>query len=171
MEANSFTVQLDEIRQEEFYGLAASYSAIVIQHEILPASTSLLERFKWPLIGSLAAIALIVILTSAFCLLKNHSNSGVSVNINNAAYSSHDSPVCTEAIVNQANPIIIPSCPAAIEIQDDAPVQDTPPDYYSTVDIKAILAISPRDRNAFERRAVTQHMAKLEENPLPQNQA
>ena len=146
-------------------------SKINSETSILPASTSLLERFKWPLIGSLAAIALIIILTSAICLLKNHSNSGVSVNINNAATSSNDSPVCTEAVVNQANPVIIPSCPAAVEIQDDAPVQDAPPDYYSTVDIKAILAIPTQDRNAFERRAVTQHMAKLEENPLPQNQA
>ena len=34
MEASSFIVQLDEVRQEEFYGLATSCSAIPIQHEI-----------------------------------------------------------------------------------------------------------------------------------------
>ena len=72
--------------------------------------------------------------------------------------------------VCQANPIIIPSCPAAAEIQDDVQFQDAPPDYYSTVDINSILAMKPEDRNAFERRAVTQHSLRMEGNPLPQNQ-
>merc|ERR1712030_164019 len=88
-------------------------------------------------------IIMIIILTSAVILLKNHSRSGVSVNITNAATSSNESPVCTEVIVNQANPIIIPSCPAAAEIQDDVQFQDAPPDYYSTVDINSILAMKP----------------------------
>ena len=140
-------------------------SEVLSETNILPSSPSL-----WPLIGTGAAIVMIIILTSSIILLKNHSNSGVSVNITNAATSSNDSPVCTEAVVNQANPIIIPSCPAAVEIRDDAPVQDAPPDYYSTVDINSILAMKPEDRNAFERRAVTQHSIRMEENPLPQNQ-
>ena len=146
-------------------------SEINSETSILPAPTSLWEKFKWPLIGSLAAIALIIILTSAICLLKNHSNSGVSVNINNAASSTNNSPTCNEAIVYQENPVIIPSCPAAIETQDAAPLQDAPPDYYSTVDINALLAIPIHDRNAFESRAVTQHMAKLEANHPLQIQA
>ena len=89
------------------------------------------------------------------------------------ATSSNESPVCTEANVNQANPIILPSCPEAAEIQnenEEMHIQDAPPDYYSTMDINAILAVKPGDRNAFERRAVAQHSLRLDENPLPQNQ-
>ena len=128
---------------------------------------------KWPLIGTGAAIILVIILISAFILIKNHSSSGVSVTIQNAATSSNDSPVCTEANVTQADPIILPSCPEAAEIPNGANemhIQDAPPDYYSTLDINAILSVKPGDRNAFERRAVAQHSLRLDENPLPQNQ-
>ena len=45
-----------------------------------------------------------------------------------------------------------------------------PPDYYSSLDINATLAVKPGDRNAFEKRAVTQHSLRMEENPHPQNQ-
>ena len=145
-------------------------SEVLSETNILPSAPSLLDKLKWPLIGTGAAIVMIIILTSAIILLKNHSSSGVSVNITNAATSSNESPVCTEAFVNQANPIIIPSCPAAAENQDDVHFQDAPLDYYSTVDIYSILAMKPEDRNAFERRAVTQQSIRMEENPLPQNQ-
>ena len=142
---------------------------VFVKSEILSEPT-LIDMLKWPLIGTGAAIILIIILISAFILIKNHSSGGVSVTISNAATSSNESPVCTEAIVNQANPIILPSCPAAAEIQDEVQFQDAPPDYYSTVDINSILAMKPGDRNAFERRAVTQHSLRMEGNPLPQNQ-
>ena len=49
-------------------------------------------------------------------------------------------------------------------------LQDAPPDYYSTMDIDAILAIKPKDRNAFKRRAIAQHSLKMKDNPLPQIQ-
>ena len=65
------------------------------------------------------------------------------------------------------------TCPDAAEIQDgpgEVHLQDAPPDYYSTLDIDAILSVKPKDRNAFERRAVAQHSLKLKDNPLPQNQ-
>ena len=87
--------------------------------------------------------------------------------------SSNNSKICTEATTFQAEPIILPSCPAAADVQtgpSELHSQDAPPDYYSTVDINAILAVNPKDRNAFERRAVAQHSQKLKDNPLLQNQ-
>ena len=135
-------------------------SEILSDTHITPSAPSLINMLKWPLIGTGAAVILVILLTSAVLLIKNWSSSGVSVSITNAATSSSESPVCTEAVINQANPIILPSAPAEI--------QDAPPDYYSTLDINAILAVDPGDRNAFERRAVIQHSMKREENPLPQ---
>ena len=127
----------------------------------LPASTSLLERIKWPLIGSLAAITFLIFLgLIVICLLKNHSNSGVSVTITNAATSNNDSPICNESVVT-------PSCPTAIQIQGNDPVQEAPPAYYSTVDINRLLDIPIANRNAFETRAVLRHMAEMQEKSLP----
>ena len=127
----------------------------------LPASTSLLERIKWPLIGSLAAITFLIFLgLIIICLLKNHSNSGVTVTISNAATSKNDSPICNEAVAT-------PSCPTAIQIQGNDPVQEAPPAYYSTVDINRLLGIPIADRNAFETRAVMRHMAEMQGKSLP----
>ena len=130
----------------------------------LPASTSLLERIKWPLIGSLAANTFLIFLgLIVICLLKNHSNSGVSVTISNAATSNNDSPICNESVV-------APSCPTAFQIQENAPIQDAPPAYHSALDIKRLLDIPTADRNPFETKAVITHKTKLQSNPtnLPQ---
>ena len=148
-------------------------SEISSEPHFTPTTSTLLALLKWPLIGTGAAIILIIIFISAIKLIKNHSNSGVSVTIQNSATSSNNSPTCTEATAFQAEPIILPSCPAAAEVQtgpSELHLQDAPPDYYSTVDIDAILAVKPKDRNAFERRAVAQHSLKLKDNPRPQNQ-
>ena len=127
----------------------------------LPASTSLLEKIKWPLIGSLAAITSLIFLgLIIICLLKNKSNSGVSVTISNAATSKNDSPICN-------NVAVTPSAPPAIQVQRNVPVQEAPPSYYSAVDIDRLLSIPIAERNALETRAVMRHMAKIQEKSLP----
>ena len=124
-------------------------------------TTPLLERIKWPLIGSLAAVAVMIFLGLIFiCMLKNHSNSGAQITITNAATSNNDSPICNEAVVT-------PSCPTAIQIQENDPVQEAPPAYYSTVDINRLLGIPIANRNAFETRAVMRHMAEMQGKSLP----
>ena len=142
-------------------------SEILSETHITPSAPSLINMLKWPLIGTGAAVILVILLTSAVLLIKNRSSSGVSVTITNAATSSSESPVCTGAVTNQANPIILPSAPEEIQ-EEEAQFQDAPPDYYSTLDINAILAVQPEDRNTFERRAANQHSKKLKENlPTP----
>ena len=144
-------------------------SEILSDTHITPSAPSLINMLKWPLIGTGAAVILVILLTSAVILIKNRSSSGVSVTITNAATSSSESPVCPEANINQANPIILPSAPAEIQ-EEEIQFQDAPPDYYSTVDIHAILAVKPEDQNAFERRAANQHSRRQQENHLTQNQ-
>merc|ERR1712030_195270 len=90
------------------------------------------------------------------CMLKNHSNSGASIIINNAATSNNDSPICNETVVT-------PSCPTASQIQEVVPVQDAPPAYHSTVDISKILDIPIADRNPFETRRALRHLAENNE--------
>ena len=46
-----------------------------------------------------------------------------------------------------------------LQIQEEAQVNDAPPDYYSTVDINTILAIPPAERNAFETREAIRHLS------------
>merc|ERR1712030_246179 len=105
-------------------------------------------------IGSLAAITFLIFLgLIIICLLKNNTKSGVSVTISNEATSKNDSPICN-------NVAVTPSCPPAIQIQRNDPVQESPPAYYSTVDINRLLVIPIADRNAFETRAVMRHMAE-----------
>ena len=143
-------------------------SEVLSEPHLTPTAPTLIDLLKWPLIGTGAAIILIIILISAIKLIKNHSNSGVSVTIQNSATSSNNSPTCTEATAFQAEPVILPSCPAAADVQtgpSELHSQDAPPDYYSTVDINAILAVNPKDRNTFERRAVVQHSQRLKITP------
>ena len=144
-------------------------SEILSETHITPSAPSLINMLKWPLIGTGAAVILAIILISAFILIKNRSSSGVTVTITNAATSLSESPVCTDANINQANPVILPSAPAEIQ-EEELQFQDAPQDYYSTVDINAILAVKPGDQNAFERRAANQHSRRMQENPLPQDQ-
>ena len=92
-------------------------SEILSEPHFTPTAPTLLDLLKWPLIGTGAAIILIIILITGIKLIKNHSNSGVSVTIQNSATSSNNSPTCTEATAFQAEPIILPSCPAAAEVQ------------------------------------------------------
>ena len=134
-----------------------------------PTSTSFLEKMKWPLIGTLAAIASLIFIGLVFiCQLKNPSSSGVSVEINNAATSNNESPICTSEVSNQYNQYYTPSLPSAPQFQEEAPVQDAPPNYYSTVDIKKILAIPPAQRNPFETQEVIKYMAEQEGSSAPQ---
>ena len=60
-----------------------------------------------------------------------------------------------------------PSCPTAIQIQENDPVQEAPPAYYSTVDINRLLDIPIADRDAFETIAVLRHLAEKQEKSLP----
>merc|ERR1712030_250236 len=84
----------------------------------MPGSTSLLEKIKWPLIGSLAAVTFLIFLgLIIICLLKNNTTSGISVTISNEANSKNDSPVCN-------NIAVTPSAPPAIQIQRNDPVQE-----------------------------------------------
>ena len=138
-------------------------NAVLIRSEIssephfTPTTSTLLDLLKWPLIGTGALIILLIILVTGIKLIRNHSNSGVSVTIQNSATLSNNSPICTEATTFQTEPVVLPPCPAAENIQvvpGEMHLQDAPPDYYSTVDINAILAVNPKDRNAFERKAV-----------------
>ena len=46
-----------------------------------------------------------------------------------------------------------------LQVQEGAQMFDTPPDYYSTVDINSILEIPPEDRNAFETREAIRHLS------------
>ena len=87
------------------------------------------------------------------CMLKNHSNSGAQITINNAATSNNESPICNETVVT-------PPCPSAPKIQEEVPIQDAPPAYHSTVDINKILNIPIPDRNAFETRRALRHLAE-----------
>ena len=78
----------------------------------LPASTSFLERMKWPIIGSLAAIASLIFIGLLYiCQLKNPNSGGVQVEINNAASSNNESPSCSREVANQINIPILPSAP------------------------------------------------------------
>ena len=78
----------------------------------LPASTSFLERMKWPIIGSLAAIASLIFIGLIYiCQLKNPKSGGVSVEIHNAASSNNESPSCSRDVANQINIPILPSAP------------------------------------------------------------
>ena len=148
-------------------------SEISSEPHFTSTTSTLLDLLKWPLIGTGSAIILLIILVTGIKLIRSHSNSGVSVTIQNSATSSNESPICTEATTFQSEPVVLPSCPDAENIQvvpGEMHLQDAPPDYYFTVDINAILAVNPKDRNAFERRAVVQHSQKLKDNPLLQNQ-
>ena len=129
----------------------------------LPKSTSLLERIKWPFIGSLAAVTILIFIgLIAICLLKNNTKSGVTVTVSNEATSKNDSPVCN-------NVAVVPSAPPAIQIQNIAPIQEAPPAYHSTVDIKRLLSIPVANRDAFETRAVMRHLRMQEKSKiLPQ---
>ena len=123
-------------------------SEILSEPHFTPTAPTLLDLLKWSLIGRGAAILMIIILISAIKLIKNHSNSGVPVTIQNSAMSSNNSPTCTEATAFQAEPNILPACPVAADVQtgpSELHPQDAPPDYYSTVDINAILAVNPKD--------------------------
>ena len=76
-------------------------SNIEFEEKILPASTSFLEKMKWPIIGSLAAITLLTSMGLIYvCQLKNPTKGGVTVEINNAANSNNESPSCTREVAN-----------------------------------------------------------------------
>jgi hypothetical protein len=98
LKVNCDSVKLHSSRTEEIH--LSQYRMEIIEHHLeekkininstifvksnidseqnsLPATTSLLERIKWPLIGSLAAIAFLIFFgLLIICLLKNISDSG-----------------------------------------------------------------------------------------------
>ena len=116
-----------------------------------PVNTPLLERIKWPLIGSLSAIAFIILLgIICTCLLKTKSTGGVNLTVTNTATSNNDSPMCNSSLV-------APSCPSAFQILENAPAEGLPPPYHTAVDINRLLAIPAASRNASEIRAVIAH--------------
>ena len=116
-----------------------------------PVNTPLLERIKWPLIGSLSAIAFIILLgIICTCLLKTKSTGSVNLTVTNTATSNNDSPMCNSSLV-------APSCPSAFQILENAPAEGLPPPYHAAVDINRLLAIPTASRNASEIKAVIAH--------------
>ena len=122
-----------------------------------PLNTPILERIKWPLIGTLSAIAGIILLgLICICLLKTKSNGGVNLTVTNTATSNND---------NSSS--VAPSYPSAFKILEKAPAEGLPPPYHSAVDIERLLAIPIGSRNASEIEAVMAHK-KNESNSSPQ---
>merc|ERR1712074_426094 len=144
-------------------------SKIEKDEKLSSPNSTFLETIKWPLIGSLSAILLLILLGLGYISqLSRTSKEGVKVEINNAANANNESPSCSMDIANQVNLVQQPAqfheeenhiFVGPLQVQEGAQMFDTPPDYYSTVDIKTILAIPPADRNAFETREAIRHLS------------
>ena len=144
-------------------------SNIEMDENLASPNSTFLETMKWPLIGSLSAILLLILLGLGYISQLNRSSKeGVKVEINNAANANNESPSCSMDIANQVNLVQQPVqiheeenhiFVGPLQVQEGAQMFDTPPDYYSTVDIKSILAIPPADRNAFETREAIRHLS------------
>ena len=118
--------------------------------EIPPTfATPLLEKIKWPLIISLAAVTgIIVLCLIGICLMKkNLTNSpaaGNNIIINNKSTSHNVSPVST---------IVTPSCPS----EELNSIEGAPPPYNTQVDINELLAIPYSKRSPGVQRRLQDH--------------
>ena len=105
-------------------------------------STPLLEKAKWPIIGTLTALAILAII-GLICLYK--VKKGKLTSSNNAA------PVYNSRLY-------APSCPSASQIQDDAPAQGIFQPTNAAIAIKRLLAIPTEIRSSSETEALIVHM-------------
>jgi len=142
MESRTHTFQTEEIRHEGFSGLATSHSAIPTPHEICLAHPASFQATKMNI-------------DNVEKVIVKHTHYFYSVN-QICELPSGANKTETDQQRNESR----------IKTLDENRIE-----VRNHLYIKSILAINPADRNAFERRAVTQHSIRLEENPLPQYQA
>ena len=140
-------------------------SNIELEETTSSSNSSIWGNMKWPIIGSLSAILFLIILGIGFVSqLSKVSKEGVRVEINNAANANNESSPCTEVAASQGNFIQHPEQvdvrEKPVSAPEDAQPLDTPPDYYSTLEIESILAIPAEDRNALETREVHRHFSR-----------
>ena len=112
-------------------------------------TTPLLEKVKWPLIISLAAVTGIIILCLiGVCLVKknitNPPTAGNNIIITNKSTSTNMSPLST---------IVTPSCPPA----ETSISENAPPPYNTQADINELKAIPYSQRTAEVQRRILDH--------------
>ena len=114
-------------------------------------STPLLEKAKWPIIGTLTALAILAIFV-LICLHKVKKGKLTS--------SINAAPVYNSRLYT-------PSCPSASQIQDDAPAQGISPPTSAAIAINKLLAIPTEIRSSSDTEALIVHMEN-ELNAFPQ---
>ena len=129
-------------------------------------STPFLDRIKWPVIGSLAAVTFLIFIgLIAVCLLKNNSKSGINVNVTNEANSGNGCPTSNNMATAPSAPSNFLPAPSAKQIEE------APPAYHSSVDIQTLMDIPVSQRDAFAERAITRHLSMREKpKALPKHQ-
>ena len=133
-------------------------------------STPFLEKIKWPLIASLAAVVFIIFLgLIGICMMKSHATmqptGGNSIIINNKSTSQNESPV-------SVNTMVTPTSPPAPSNEGAPPAprnEGAPPAYHDTVDIEEMLAIPHAERVPEVSKQILEHYeASKKKNSLPQ---
>ena len=116
--------------------------------EIAPTTiTPLLEKVKWPLIISLAAVTGIIFLSLiGTCLVKKNMSPAGSSNI---------------IITNKSSSTVMtPSCPPA----ETSSSKNAPPSYNDQADIKELMAIPYFERSAKVTRRLQDHYESIEKS-------
>ena len=138
-----------------------------------PVYTPLSEKVKWPLIGSLSAIACMVTI-GLICaqMLRRSKKLTVTSNNDTPAYNpSSFAPSCPSASQIQDSDkdtsSFTPPRPSTSQVQVHAPAKEITPPSQAAIAIKKLLAIPTAIRNSSETEALIIHM-EHELTPLSQ---